>query len=90
MNTFCAEEIVPQSVLCNSSLMDDGLVLNFNLRYLNWNSKHGEVPAILDADDYQSILQGKYLFARKFDSRYSNELQLPLAEENSAKWMGLN
>jgi len=80
-NKFCSEEIAPQTALCNSDLMTKNLILNYNLRYVSWRKKHGEMPAILDGGDFKNIVSGKYLFVRKIDSRISRELHFPLLEE---------
>ena len=86
-HSFCAEEVIPQTVLCNSSLMERGLIQNCNLRYINWQKKHGETPAILDEKDLKSMVAGKYLFARKFDSRFSTDINIPLPEELAHQWL---
>jgi hypothetical protein len=88
-HSFCTEEVIPQTVLCNSSLMVRGLIQNCNLRYINWQKKHGEIPAILDEMDLEPLLAGKYLFARKFDSRFSSCLNLPLPDELGHKFLEL-
>lgn len=83
-HTFCVEEIIPHTVLCNSDLMNLGLIKNNSLRYVNWNKKYGETPAILDADDEETLLSEAYIFARKIDSQISKGLKLPI-EENLAR-----
>ncbi len=72
-HTFCSEEIYFQTVIMNSVHADK--VTNTNLRYVNWNLKHNSIPAVLDIDDLENIKSGNFLFARKFDSPYSNELK---------------
>jgi hypothetical protein len=57
-------------------------VINNCLRYINWNLKHNSIPAILDQDDLSNIKVGNYLFARKFDSPYSDELKLNLIKSD--------
>jgi hypothetical protein len=70
--------------------MARGLIQNCNLRYINWKKKHGEIPAILDEMDFESLLAGKYLFARKFDSRFSSSLNLPLPDEQAHEFLELS
>ena len=79
-HTFCSEEIYFQTVIMNSPFASS--VINNCLRYINWNLKHNSIPAILDQDDLSNIKVGNYLFARKFDSPYSDELKLNLIKSD--------
>jgi hypothetical protein len=73
-NTFCPEEIAPQSILLNSPPHISRNIVNDNLRYVLWESKNGEIPGILDELDLETVQVKKYFFARKFDSIKSQAL----------------
>lgn len=72
-HSFCSEEIYFQTVIMNSEFASN--VINNNLRYVNWELKHGSIPAIIDIADLENIRKGNYLFARKFDAPFSDELK---------------
>jgi hypothetical protein len=72
--TFCCEETVPQTILLNSPDELKGTMINFDLRYMLWESQHGENPGILDEGNLEEVQKLEYLIARKFDSRYSGKL----------------
>jgi hypothetical protein len=72
--TFCCEETVPQTILLNSPENLKSTMVNFDLRYMLWDSQHGENPGILDERNFSDLSKGEYLFARKFDTRYSSGL----------------
>ena len=70
-NTFLAEEIISQTLFLNSQRSLRKNIKNKTLIYQNWIKKGGEVPAILDNKDLILIKnKKKYIFARKFDSRF--------------------
>lgn len=71
-HTFTPEEILPQTVLMNSSFAST--IVNDNLRYLVWERRHGSKPAILDGSDFDDIVASSALFARKFERPRSGEL----------------
>ena len=55
-------------------------IISNHLRFMDWGIGHGESPAILDEKHLDQIEQGAkneypYLFARKFDSRFSKNLE---------------
>lgn len=71
-NTLLAEEIISQTIFLNSHKSLKRNIINKTLIYQNWIKKNGEVPAILDNKDLIKIKnKKKYIFARKFDSRFS-------------------
>ncbi len=72
-NTNCSEEIFFQTILMNCNYKNE--IINADLRYVNWTTKHGSCPAILDLDDLENIKQSKCLFARKIDNKISEELK---------------
>lgn len=72
-NTFCAEEIIVQTILMNSRFRDN--IINDNKRYILWETRNGNLPANLDASDYDNIMKSGALFARKFVLPYSEELK---------------
>ena len=72
--TFCCEETVPQTILLNAPDTIRNTLINFDLRFILWATQYGENPGLLDESNLEQILQGNYLFARKFDSRYSKQL----------------
>jgi len=71
-HTFAPEEILPQTVLMNSSFAST--IVNENLRYIVWERRHGSRPAILDGSDFDGIVASSALFARKFERQHSGEL----------------
>ena len=72
--TFCCEETAPQTILLNSPEIIRNTLVNFDLRFILWTTQHGENPGLLDERNLEQIQKGDYLFARKFDSRYSKQL----------------
>jgi len=71
---FCCEETVPQTILLNSPPELRATMVNFDLRYMLWKTQHGENPGILDESNFSELNQPQFLFARKFDSRFSSGL----------------
>ena len=71
---FCCEETVPQTILLNGPPELRQTMVNFDLRYMLWETQHKENPGILDERNLNSVTQEEFLFARKFDSRYSAKL----------------
>ena len=81
-NSHCAEEFVLHTALMNSAYgkAHRNKVITNHLRFMDWEIGHDESPAILDERHLSQIEQGAkneypYLFARKFDSRYSENLE---------------
>jgi len=72
-HTHCGEEIFFQTILMNGEIKSQ--IINDDLRYINWNTKHGSCPALLDLDDKENIFKKEYMFARKFDSKMSAGLR---------------
>jgi hypothetical protein len=71
-NTLLAEEIISQTILLNANESLKKNIKNKTLIYQNWTKKKGEIPGILDIKDLKKIgNKKKYIFARKFDSRFS-------------------
>lgn len=67
--TSCFDEILFQSILCNSKFMDK--IVNNNYRYIDW-SEHKEKknkgnPNTLRIVDYNKIITSSKFIARKFD-----------------------
>ena len=78
-HTFCAEEIFFQTILANSPLHET--LINDNRRYICWHGRHGSTPAILEGEDFGSIMSSDALFARKMAYPMSQDLvdQIDLA-----------
>jgi hypothetical protein len=81
-NSHCAEEFVLHTALMNSAYgkAHKHKIIPNHLRFMDWGIGHGESPAILDEKHLNQIEQGAkneypYLFARKFDSRFSENLE---------------
>jgi hypothetical protein len=70
--SFCVEEIYFQTLIMNSAFKKN--VVNNNLRYIEWNQKNGNKPAILDKTDYDNIIKSDAIFARKFEYPVSKKL----------------
>lgn len=88
-HSLCAEEFVPHSILMNDAHTQKNpeQLINNTLRYVHWESSHGEVPGILDATHLPTLIQAQSsiypaLFARKFDSVISAALiaKLPISD----------
>ena len=77
--TFCSEELYISSVLMNSKLADT--VVNDNLRYIDWESYKSGSPRILDASDFEKVIQSGKLFARKFDAGVSANLRNKIRDQ---------
>ena len=80
-HTFCCEETVPQTILMNGPDELKNSLVNFDLRYMLWEYKHGDNPGYLDEDDFLAIRAENYFFARKFDSQISKKLIENLAKD---------
>ena len=76
---FCAEEIFFQTVIMNSHMSSN--VENNDLRYVDWSSKYGSCPAVLDETDFDNIINSGKLFARKIDSAISRTLMIKLEQQ---------
>lgn len=74
----CADEIYKQTVLYNfakETIYFDGNEKEEtnNLRYVDW-SEGKQSPKTLDIGDYENIIHSGMFFARKFDSKVSQDL----------------
>lgn len=67
------EEIFFQTLFMNSEWVVN--VADTNLRYMNWKRGDGSSPVYLDMQDYDAIVCGDYVFARKFDGKISKQLK---------------
>jgi hypothetical protein len=76
--TLCAEEFYFQTILMNSFFANS--VVNNNLRYIDWNARNGNNPAILDESDYEKLVSSEALFARKFEFPISKILITKLSD----------
>lgn len=81
-HSHCAEEFIPHTLLLNSTYgkTNHSKIISNHLRFMDWEICHGESPGILDTQHLEKIYEGKnndypYLFARKFDSRFSMDLE---------------
>ncbi|WP_317897490.1 beta-1,6-N-acetylglucosaminyltransferase [Aurantibacillus circumpalustris] len=70
--TFCAEEFFFQTLILNSPFKDH--VVNDNLRHIVWELRHGNMPAVLDETDYETLKSSPQLFARRFEYPFSEKL----------------
>lgn len=71
-HSFCAEEIAIQTLLLNSPFKNK--IQNNNLRFIVWEFRNGNIPAVLDETDLKNIQASKQLFARRFDYPSSEKL----------------
>jgi hypothetical protein len=76
--TFCAEELLFQTLIANSPFSD--FVAGSNLRYIDWQMRNGNIPANLDDTDFEKILLSEAIIARKFHPFYSANLKRRLQE----------
>lgn len=75
--SFCAEEIVIQTVLLNSPFKSK--IQNSNLRLIVWEYRNGNIPAVLDESDLEKIHASNHLFARRFEYPVSEALLKKIA-----------
>lgn len=80
-HTFAPDELYFSTILMHSPFKDN--IENNNLRYINWEMKNGNCPAILDELDYENIIKSDAFFARKFQPVISKKL-LHKVEEHIA------
>lgn len=69
--TRCPDEMFFQTIIMNSPFKN--LVVNDNLRYIDW-SNGGNHPRIILKDDLHKIISSNKLFARKFDMDVDEEI----------------
>lgn len=82
LQTGCfSDEFWMQTILCNSPKFKQRIVKNHH-RYIKWQKQHGSYPAVLDMSDFDNIINGDYIFARKFENPYSNKLITQLNRNN--------
>ena len=82
LQTGCfSDEFWMKTILCNSPEFKQRIVKNHH-RYIKWQKQHGSYPAILDMSDFDNIINGDYIFARKFENPYSDELITQLNRNN--------
>lgn len=81
-HTFCFEEILMQTLLLDSPFKDR--IVNDNKRYILWEKRNGNIPAVLDMTDYEALKKSGKLFARKFTGTTSDELKQCIDEFNQA------
>lgn len=75
--THCSEEIILQTILMNSELRNN--IVSDDLRYVDWNTRDGHCPVVLDERDYANIAISNKLFARKVASGISDKLREKLS-----------
>lgn len=63
--TLCAEEFYFQTIIMNSGFAIK--VANDNLRHIDWVTRNGNNPAVLDETDFEKLKGSNAVFARKFD-----------------------
>lgn len=66
------DEMFFQTIVLNSNIKDT--VINHNLWYMDWQNPNPNLPAILDIDDFDKIINSSKLFARKFDINHDTEI----------------
>lgn len=70
-NVGCADELLIQSILLNSSLKEN--MVNKIYRYVDWSSQ-GKSPKVLTTEDASKILDSEAWFARKLDLSVDSNL----------------
>lgn len=71
-DTFVPEEMYIQTLLLNSDYKST--IINDNLRYIVWEHRNGNCPAVLDETDIAPIMDSNAIFARKVESHKSGKL----------------
>ena len=69
---FGPEESLIHTILLNSPIQSQ--IKNTNLRYIDWNFRNGNSPAVLDDSDFNKLMRSEKLFARKFAYPVSENL----------------
>lgn len=72
-HTHCAEEIIFHTILANSSFRDK--IVSDDLRYVDWSTRDGICPVILDERDLDAVRKSNKLIGRKFMSGKSDKLK---------------
>lgn len=81
------EEFFIQTIIMNSKYKSD--VVPVDLRYIDWNYKNGNNPAILDETDFDKFRDSNNIFVRKVVTGISDEL-IKLIDENLLKEKFIN
>lgn len=76
--TFAPEEIFFQTIIKQSPFKDD--IIDDNLYYIDWETRNGNSPAVLDMTDFEKIQSSKKIFARKVKAPISEELKINLIQ----------
>ena len=71
VDTFVPEEILFPTIF--QRYPNAETLVNKNLRYIDWTYRNGNAPAVLDMSDLIAMMQGPFLFARKF-SHHSEKI----------------
>ncbi len=77
--SFCPEEFYFQTIIMNS--VHSKNIINENLRYVDWESNRGGVPAFLDETDFETLINSNKLFCRKVSSLRSIKLKQLLNQQ---------
>ena len=56
------------------------LIINKELRYMDWERGDGGSPVYLEEGDYEALASGDYCFARKFHGKGTEELKKKIIE----------
>ncbi|TNJ45765.1 hypothetical protein KFZ70_10200 [Tamlana fucoidanivorans] len=79
-HTLCSEEFYFQTIIMNSRFAEN--VSTNTLRYIDWNSRNGNRPAVLDELDYEKLTLTDAVFARKFEYPISEDIMKKLRALN--------
>lgn len=79
---------IPEEFFFHTLLLNEGfcrgkwkkLVVDRELRYMNWERGDGGSPVYLEERDYEEIASGDYCFARKFHGKESEPLKKKIME----------
>ena len=71
-DTLIPEEIYIPTIIMNSPFAES--TINDELRYICWEARNGNIPAILDISDLIPILKSNCFFARKIEWHISSNL----------------
>jgi len=74
--TVCADEVIFQTILCNSKYMNN--IVNNNYRYIDWSDHKKGLnngnPNVLTKKDFKKIINSNKFFARKFDDSVDKDI----------------
>jgi hypothetical protein len=79
--TRLSDEIFFQSILLGSDFKDDNIIINDDMRFIDWETGP-EYPRIFTMDDYDRCVNSRKFFGRKFDEKVDGMVIDKLLDHN--------